>query len=150
MENWNNLTKHCSGVVSFSCKDFVKRAEREFLTLKKNFLLNELSKPEARNLFVSHLEPYMFVALFHCMSLRIYACAKKNYLFISCIWCTLVGSIYKVELSWFEASRYNSMSWASSSLKSDMEDSLSEETACCSCSLSASSVAYFLTYSESR
>lgn len=46
-----------------------------------------------------------------------------------------------------EIQRYNSISFVSSSLKSDMEDSLSEDTPCSSCSRRASSVANLRTYS---
>lgn len=42
---------------------------------------------------------------------------------------------------------YNSMSWASSSEKSDIELSDEESPAASSCSFSASSVAYFWMYS---
>lgn len=45
---------------------------------------------------------------------------------------------------------YNSMSWASSSEKSDMELSDEESPAPSSCSFRASSVAYFWMYSAER
>lgn len=45
---------------------------------------------------------------------------------------------------------YNSMSWASSSEKSDMELSDEESPAPSSCSFRASSVAYFWMYSVER
>lgn len=48
------------------------------------------------------------------------------------------------------SNHYNSMSWASSSEKSDMELSDEESPAPSSCSFRASSVAYLWMYSEER
>ena len=65
--------------------------------------------------------------------------------------CTLGNN----SLLWGEGDRippfhYNSMSWASSSEKSDMELSEEESPPPSSCSFRASSVAYFWMYSEKK